>query len=223
MVGFIGFTLAAIIVGLFALSFYRTFQAFPERQRQLFSGAFLLLASALFVWGFAPLLNIESLVNPLVFAGDALLVVGTCFLISAQSRTPHLWLTIILALAGTALVTARVYVAAPTASVSGGLLHFELEGAARYAVLALLAFIWMPFGARITQAAVKSRGLPQFSGIIAFVYAVSLICAAVFVGARQNSMIVMTFVALCLTFLILAFLPLLIDRYQRKTGGESGR
>ncbi|MEO8691378.1 MAG: hypothetical protein ABI397_01175, partial [Candidatus Saccharimonas sp.] len=68
---------------------------------------------------------------------------------------------------------------------------------------------------RITQLAVRARGAAQFSSGVALVYVVALICAAIFIGARQNAIIIASFAALAFTFLILAFIPPLIDKYAR--------
>ncbi len=215
MLGFIGFTIAALIISFFAISFYVSFKNLNIRQKQLFSGAFLLLGLALLTWGFIPLLNTEASVAPLIFAGDALLIIGTCFLIAAQTKAPQLWLTIVLAIGATALLTARAYVTTPEAFVQNDILHFNLEGTARYVVIALLAFVWVPFGTRITQLAVRSTGELRFGGAIATIYLMSLICAALFISARQEAMIIATFAALSFTFLILSFIPILIKRYTK--------
>ena len=215
MLGFIGFTIAALIVSFFAISFYSSFKNLNVRQRQLFSGAFLLLGLALFTWGFVPLLNSEAWTIPLIFAGDTLLVIGTAFLVAAQTKVPQLWLTVLLAVLATAILTARAYVSTPEAFVQNNILHFNLEGTARYIVIALLAFVWVPFGTRITQLAVRSTGANRFGGAIATIYLTSLICAALFISARQEVMIIASFTALAFTFLVLAFIPPLITRYAK--------
>jgi len=217
MLGFIGFLIAAVIISFFAVSFYTSFKDLNLRQRQLFTAAFLLLGLALLTWGVAPLVNMPEVTSPLVFAGDVLLVAGTCFLVAAQSRIPRVWLTVVLATFAAVVLTARAYYFEPTAFVENGLLHFNLEGAPRYLVVAMLAFVWMPLGARITQLAVRSKGVPQFSGVVALVYVTSLLSAAMFIGARQQAAIIGTFAVLCFTFLILAIIPLLITKYTRIT------
>ena len=215
MLGFVGFFIAAIIISLFAISFYVSFKELLMNQRQSFAGAFLLLGLALFVWGFAPLINNPDVTVALVFAGDALLILGSGLLINAQFKFPKLWLVISLADTCAALLTTRAFVYPPAAFVQDGLLHFNLEGVPRYVVVALLAFVWMLLGTRITQLAVRSRRVPQFGGAIALIYIVSLVCAALFISARQNVMIVASFAALAFTFLVLACIPLLITRYSR--------
>lgn len=215
MLGFIGFTITACIIGFFAISFYASFKELGQYRRRAFSSAFLLLGLAFLVWGFAPLINNPGVTTALVFGGDILLVAGTALLIAGQFRSAQLWLIVTLALAATAILVARAYAFEPAAVVRDGLLHFSLEGAPRYVIIAMLAFVWMPLGARITQLAVRARGAAQFSSGVALVYVVALICAAIFIGARQNAIIIASFAALAFTFLILAFIPPLIDKYAR--------
>ncbi len=215
MLGFIGFSIAAILVGLFAFSFNRYFQTLSFHTRHTFVSAFILLALALFVWGFAPLINIPSVTTALVFAGDALLILGTGYLISAQLKMPSLWLLVV-AVVGVAILTLRAFVFQPAAFVQDGILHFNLEGEARLVILAILAFIWMPLGIRVTQLAVRSKGAVQFSGLIALVFIAALIFAALFIAARQTEIIIASFAALAFSFLVLALLPWLINRVKHK-------
>jgi len=228
MLGFIGFTIAALIIGFFAISFYRSFTALNEHQRGAFSAAFLLLSAAFFIWGFAPLINDADTTKLLVLAGDGLLLVGSGLLVLAQFKKLYLIPVIVLAIAGAVLLGLRAYIFEPAATVSDGLLHFNLEGEARVTLLAILTFVWVPLGARITQLAVQAKGVPQFSGIVTLIFVASLVCAALFLGARQNVTVIASFAALALSFLLMAFIPLLIGKYARvvasaKKGARSGK
>lgn len=214
MLGFIGFLIAAIIIGWFAVSFYRSFAELAFRQRTYFTVAFMLLGVALLVWGMAPLLDDAESTAMIVFIGDVLLLIGTGFLLEAQFSRFSLLSVIVMSLAGSALIGARAFIFEPAATVQNGILHFNLEGEPRIMLLALLAFIWVPLGTRITQLAVQSKGLVQFGGVIALAFIISLVCAAVFIGARQEVMIIASFTALAFSFLILSFIPLLINRYS---------
>ncbi|GEM_PF-2175577 len=213
MLGFIGFLIAASIIGWFAISFYRSFGELAFRQRMYFTIAFLMLGLALLVWGMAPLIHDPVSIPMIVFMGDVLLLVGTGFLLEAQFRKFSILSVVAVTLAGAAILGARAFIMEPAATVQDGILHFNLEGAPRMIVLAILAFVWMPMGTRITQMAVLTKGLPQFGGVIALAFIISLICAAVFIGARQTPMIIGSFAALAFSFLILSFIPLLINRY----------
>ncbi|HMS93180.1 MAG TPA: hypothetical protein PKD28_02210 [Candidatus Saccharibacteria bacterium] len=215
MVGFIGFLIAAIIIGWFAVSFYRSFNELAFRQRAYFSVAFLMLAAALFVWGIAPLLNNEATTPFIVFVGDVLLLIGSGFLLEAQFKRFSAISIVAMSLIGAIIIGMRAFIYEPAAFVQNGILHFNLEGEPRILILALLAFLWMPLGTRITQLAVQSKGLNQFSGVIAVAFIVSLVCAAVFIGARQDLMVIASFAALAFSFLILSFIPSLINRYSR--------
>jgi hypothetical protein len=211
VLGFIGLMIAAIVVSLFARSFYKSFPVLRHHTRSSFTAAFLLLALALFVWAFVPFINKPDVTMYLVFAGDALLLLGTGYLITAQFKAPSLWMLVV-AVAGVAIITLRAFVYKPTAFVQDGILHFNLEGEPRLILLAILAFLWVPLGTRITQLAVRSKGLPQFSGVIAAVFVLSLIAAALFISARQTPIIVSSFAVLAFTFLMLAIIPLLLTK-----------
>ena len=213
MLGFIGFLIAAGIIGCFAVTFYRSFHELGFRQRTYFTVAFLLLAIALLVWGIAPLTGNSPSVPMIVFMGDVLLLIGSAFLLEAQFRKFSIVSVVAVALAGAAILGARAFIFEPAATVQGGILHFNLEGEPRILILALLACIWMPLGTRITQLAVRAKGLPEFRGVIAVAFIVSLVCAAAFIGTRQTTMIIASFAALSFSFLILAFIPPLISRY----------
>jgi hypothetical protein len=215
VLGFIGFIIAALLVGSFAVSFYKYFPSLRQHSRYSFTAAFALLATSLAVWGVAPLLNNASATPAIVFAGDALLLLGTGYLLSAQFKASTLWM-LLPALIGAVILTLRGFVLEPGAAVQDGILHFNLEGEARIVLIAILAFVWMPLGTRITQHAVISKGLPQFKGLIAIVFITSLVFAATFIAARKTEIIIATFAALAFTFLLLAVLPFAIDKVAKR-------
>lgn len=216
MLGFVGFTLAAIVISVFAITFYKSFIGLPLLRRHNFTVAFLLLGLAFLIWGLIPLFDQAQFIAPLIFVGDVLLVWGSALLVMSQFNVPPVWLTTSLALAGALLLGLRAYVYTTDAYVADGLLHFGLEGTARYAVIATLAFIWMPLGARTFQAAASAHRVPQVNGIIALVYVVALVSAAVFLGSRQNEAVIASFTVLSVAFLTLAILPPVIIKMAHK-------
>lgn len=215
MLGFIGFTIIAIILAGFSLSFYKSFPHLRPQAREHFTIAFTLLAFAFLGWGLAPLLHDATVTKYVVLIGDVLLVLGTGFLISAQFIRSHDWFTILIAVLGAVLIVLRTFAFPSHASVQDGLLLFNLSGVARYVTIGILAFVWMPLGARITQLALASHSASRFSGAVVLVYVASLASAAVFLVATRHEIIILSFAVLAFTFLMLAILPLIINKYQK--------
>lgn len=224
MWGFVGFIVAAIVVGFFAQTFYKTYAQVESRVRKSFTTSFVLLAIAMALWGVAALSGQATVVGNMVLAGDILLVIATGYLFHAVFDLSEPWLAGLLVVPGALLIVLRANMYPTEAYVDGGLLYFNLTGAPRIVLLTVLIAIWLPITLHVMSRAVRSIGRDDLRIIVQASCVSCIMATTIFVAAFQHKVVVASFIFVILAFMglaasnVLATIPL--GPTKKKTGAK---
>lgn len=214
MLGFIGFIVLAVIVGLYAQTSSRLYVAVPAVERQSFVAAFGLLATTSLVWSLS-FFVVPSAINLLMTIADFLLLVATGLMVNVSiDLLRRTWLMIGIVLVGATLLALRTLVFPSTAFVEGGLLHFDLPTQAALGIGLIFMVAWLPACLRIIQHVTHPAVLTRFRFSFAYLFASVILMTSFFLTAQRPLMIILSFIFINVLFFVLLLMNQLIRRLQ---------
>lgn len=214
---------ALITTGLFFGLFAATFEKIVIKKTRLpflaFSSAYYCLALALLVWGVAAASGNQQFLNFSIIAGDALILAGTIFL--ASIVVPVKWhneFYFASAAATAFLIAARAVVVTPQPYLDNGLLIFNSQPVVMAAIGLALAFVWLPVSAIVAKAVTSAVKQPELGLMFTTIYTAATISSLIFISAREPLVIIASFIAISVSFVLLLSSNILI--WSLTKGGE---
>lgn len=213
MLGAVGFFAAALAVGWFAYSYKKSYPGVVHRVSLPVVSAYtilcfvMLLLSVSFTLidnGFVGINTVILIVDALMFASTVLFL-GVIF---PWFQKPF-GIAISTFVVGT-LLAIRATVYFPTAFIENGIMHFGLEGEPRFILLGALLFVWLPATVIAARHALRSLGLSHLKQLFGFGYLTLVLFSATFFSARQEIMVILTFVMMIALFAILGLANMLV-------------
>jgi len=202
MLGFIGFIVAAVAIGAFAVTAYDAYGELDSGRRNAFSAAFYLLSMAMLVWAGVSVGNDVRVTRTLMLASDVIVAVATgymAYILLADRWQP--WFAGPFAVIGAGLIALRAYVYVPQAFVSDGLLYFNLAPGPQAVIVGLFALVWLPAEVVVARRALSPQRLPGLQHGVVAVFLSLVITLAFLLSTQRASGITSSFVAIIVLFL----------------------
>jgi hypothetical protein len=202
MLAAFGFGIAAICFAVFASTFqkYVVKHAGPGSERLAY--AFYTLAYAFMFWCLVVGSGHLSLLPASVLAGEALILLGTWYLLPLV--LPGTGWAVYAAVAFLALLVLRAVYLYPSPTLTQGIVIFNIPTLVVVALSVLIIGVWLPACAKVAKKVASALKDPGVERIYASIYVASALSALLFVGTRRPLTAALSFAALvmCLGLLI---------------------
>lgn len=226
MLGFIGFSVLAVVVATYAYtSSHHYMTTVPMRFLQPFVMGFTLLAAAAAVWA-ATFFVSTDLVQVLVFVSNGLLLAATGCMLGVLFDITRPWLFLILTLLGSGVLAVRAFLLPSAAYIADGLLFFNLSQTVSTVIGLIFLVVWLPAIIKIISMVTRGPELSMYRAPVLFMFMATVLMTSFFLSAQRPIMIIVTFVSIVLLFTMLLLVNLLFVRIERpvkKNGGHRGQ
>lgn len=217
MLATIGFLTAALLLILFAGTFYALVKTKHKTLRP-FAWAYLLVALACLMWAVLSLLsaNDMTLGRSVLIGDDLLMVASVC---AAWVVIPPKWQNYVIP-AALILAVVLVYIRGtyyyPQPSLQSGVLFFNTQHPVAVALSAVLLAAWLPASMKVARTLTNTVALRRFYALYVSLYALTVISAALFIQAHRRRIIILSFAAFAACILLL-----LLSNLVARRGGKA--
>lgn len=212
MLAAFGFIITGIFFALFAATFERMVIGRTKLPLFQFSNAYYCLALALLTWGAASASGDPMLLRFSVIVGDVLLLAGTIFMASIIVPSKYysdFWFGSVAIAAF--LIAMRAVVLPPDPFMQHGLLIFNSPKSVMLTICLGLSLIWLPVNLYVAKTITHTVKQDSLNMLFTIVYTAATISALLFITARTPFLIISSFVALSVSFIMLLSSNLLIQ------------
>lgn len=203
MLATIGFLTAAVLLLLFAYTFYRLIKD-SDKDLRAFGLAYFLIAAAFLMWGSLSLVNSTGALARSVLIGDALLLAASIF--AASIFIPSKWKNpalAVLAAIAVILLYARSKYYYPVPSLKQGILFFNTQRPIAVLLSAIVVIAWLPACMKAARIVTGRSGLQRYYSLFVSTYALTVIAAVLFIQARRRTVVIYAFIAFAVSILLL--------------------
>lgn len=222
MLGLIGFFTAAASIIFFVQSFKKTFTNLDKKTMLAFTTAFSMLASVMILCGVISARQDPETTRTLILAVDVVMLVATGLLLTIFVKLESHTLTALSVVAGL-LVGARAFLEPIVAKTADGILYFNLSGAPRAVLLALILGIWLPAAAIAASRAARTVAVSGLANLMTAAYIMLTVITAVLFSSQQRPIIIGTFGLLVAIFFVLGLANITLGKMQKKLKEVEGR
>lgn len=225
MLGFIGFSVLAVVVATYAYTSNRHYvKTVPMRFLKPFVMGFTLLAASAAMWAATFLVNID-LVQVLIFISNGLLLAATGCMLGVLFDVTRPWLFLTLTLLVSGVLATRAFLLPSSAYIADGLLFFNLTQTVSTIIGLIFLVIWLPAIIKIITLVTHGPGLSTYRAPVLFLFMATVLMTSFFLSAQRPIMIIVTFASIVLLFTMLLLVNVLFARIEppvKKNGGRRG-
>lgn len=203
MLATIGFLTAAVLLCLFAYTFYRLVKG-SDTGLGAFGLAYSLIAAAFLMWGLLSLANSTGELARSVLVGDGLLLAAS--ILSASVFMPPRWkkpALAVLTVAAIVLLYARSKYYYPVPSLKQSVLFFNTQRPVAVLLSAIVVIAWLPACMKAARIVTGRAGLQRYYPLFVSTYFLTIISAVLFIEARRRTIVIDAFIAFTASILLL--------------------
>lgn len=211
---FAGFTISGIIFGVYSISLYRMAGVKLPPIFKNYAIAYLGLFFAFLVWGIGSI--IPGFLDSSIIFGDVFILASTVLLLSflfARNRNFNIAVIIIATIISLILIWLRLSQFPPQAFMSDGILIFNTQKFIGIVLSLIFILIWLPANMYAAKLITSTMKAPQMTIIYSFVYAFSTISAILLISFKTAPMVIASFVALSICFVLLLYSNYIISKF----------
>lgn len=215
----IGFTVTGIFFGIYAYTFYLLVIKKLRSSLESFSYAYFSLSLAFLIWGGATFMGDQNILNISVIIGNALLLLGTIFLLNLwfENNKSLRGITIIgCVILSLVFLWWRISYFYPQPTLLNGILLFNTQLPVAILLGLIFLLIWLPTSIKVGKIISRTLRIDSLSFIYSSIYVMATIAALIFIAARTIPMIVISFVGISLCFVMLLTSNIFIDKLIKK-------
>ncbi len=211
---FIGFTIAGIIFGVYAFTFYSFTKNKLPGYLNGYASTYALLALAFLIWGVISLVGDQNLLQWSVLFGNALLLAATTLLAAVLLKSKNKATILAIGfLLSAVLVWLRMTYYPPMPSIVNGILVFNTQAPVAIMLGAIFALIWLPANLSVAKLVSSKIPMPEMSFLYSFIYVASTFSAVLFISSDTIPLILLSFTALTLCFAMLLMSNFVLRKY----------
>lgn len=214
-----GFSVVGIFFGIFAYTFDSMVARRSHAKLGQFAYAYYSLALAFFVWGAASAVASHDVLQWSVIAGDGLLLLATFFLldivIGANYR--RLWIAPAV-LVSVALIYLRIKFYFPAPYMTEGVLVFNTQPLVATVLSLVFVLTWLPVNAWVARVVTHKSGLDSLMFSYLVIYSAATVGVVFFLFAHRPIIVVLSFLAIAVCFVMLIASNLLVRSIGRRDG-----
>lgn len=210
----VGFFSAGLFFAIFAYTFYSLTKNKIPSVLKHFSYAYFTLAVAFIIWGIASLVGEQSLLQHAVSVGNVLLLFSTGFLLNiyfSDKKNKNYYL-LCWGIVSILFLGWRALYFPPQPFLSNGIFIFNTQTPVAIILGVLLLLVWLPTNIKVSLLVVKKVKLKHVSSVYQFIYIMATIAALLFIAAKTIPIIILSFSALVLCFIMLIASNILLER-----------
>jgi len=213
----VGFFSAGLFFAVYAYTFHAlTLKKIPGVLRN-FAYAYFSLAAAFMLWGIACFIGTQSFLNLSLLIGNGLLLLSTFFLLSfyfADHKAKNVVRIGCVVLAALFLWWRMTYFP-PEPMLVNGILIFNTQQPVAIVLSLIILLVWLPTNikvARLVTEKIKSEGI---SFTYSSIYVIATLAALLFIAVKTIPMIIASFSAIVICFIILIASNVVIDKLTK--------
>lgn len=223
MLAALGFTVAAVLFGLFTWSLPEIKGKKTEALTKNYKIGFMFLTLAFLVFGIASAINDESILSMSVMIGDILIVAASLFILSIL-YSGNKYLKYILGaatIAGAGLLIVRGVAFFPEPFMEDSILVFNSPRFVNFVIASTFLLVWLPVNIRMAKlftANIDNSG--RVIDLYVYMYFAATFAAAIFVLSKKPITLAISFTAVCIAFLMLVIANRLINILGERSHGR---
>ncbi len=223
MLAVLGFTVAAILFGLFTWSLPEVKGKKTKELVKNYKIGFSLLTLAFLVFGIASAINDDSILSVSVMIGDVLIVAASIFILEIL-YSGNKYLKYILGLAtivGIAFLVIRGVAFYPEPFMEDSILVFNSPRFVNFVIASTFLLVWLPVNIRMAKlftSEIHNSG--QVIDLYIYMYFAATFASMIFVLSKKPITLAISFTAVCIAFLMLVIANRLINLLGDKTNGR---
>jgi hypothetical protein len=210
---FIGFTVVSVVLSIYASTFYSLAgKRLPVFMRS-YSLAYFSLALTFLIWAFASLNN-EFLKN-FVIIGDSLLLLGSILLLNVlfnQNKNIKIFSIVTGVILSLIFIWLRINYYQPMPFIENGILVFNTQTIVAVILNLVFILIWLPANLVAAKKVTANISIEGMTYAYSFIYGVSTIAAILFITFKTIPMVIISFVALGICFVMLLYSNYVINK-----------
>jgi hypothetical protein len=211
-----------LAIGVCFAAFAYTFKIYVLDKTGLkliqFSYAYFCLALAMITWGVAVAIGGDRLLANSVFLGDFFIISGTVFMLDLLMGERNLLFTILGAAALLALFDIRTTHYAAHPHMANSVLLFDTPTPVAIGLGLIVLLIWLPANIRVAKMVTHKIKQDSITSLYSYIYIAATIFALLFITARRQLTVVISFIALGLCFALLLASNVLVEVIEDKHG-----
>jgi hypothetical protein len=223
MTGTLGFIIGALTIGSFAVTARHAYKTVDPTKLRLFVTAFLLFALAMVIWSLATTRPDYYDIQPILFASDVLLVIGTACMAFILLDGIRIVTAVLVSLIGALLLATRMGAYPPIGYVHDGLLYFNLVGGVRTVTVLAFGLIWLPAMLSVAGSLSRDRIFSGLGRALSSCFMALVLATAFFLSARRPSMIIIQFAFIAFLFLAMTVVNVLLINLHKELAKESAQ
>ncbi len=219
MLATLGFITTGICFGIFAYTFNSLVVRKAKLKLSQFSYAYYSLGLGLLTWGIAAAIGGSDTLRLSVIIGNGFLLLGTLFMLDVWIPKKHrvwLWVASLVAIA---LLYVRAVYYSPTPYMRDGILIFNTQTIVAIAIGLIFALIWLPVNLRVAKMITHKIKQDNINTIYSGIYAAVTVAALIFLAARRTIVVILSFSAIIICFVMLIWSNILVAKITEKTNG----
>jgi len=219
MLATLGFITTGICFGIFAYTFNTLVVSKAKLKLSQFSYAYYSLGLGLLTWGIAAAIGGSDTLRLSVIIGNGFLLLGTLFMLDVWIPKKHkvwLWAASLVAIA---LLYVRAVYYSPTPYMRDGILIFNTQTIVAIAIGLIFALIWLPVNLRVAKMITHKIKQDNINTIYSGIYAAVTVAALIFLAARRTIVVILSFSAIIICFVMLIWSNILVAKITEKTNG----
>jgi hypothetical protein len=224
MLAIIGFGLTGLMFGIFAYTFRSIVVTHTKLTLNAFSYAYAMLSFAFLLWSVAAALNNQQFLNLSVYIGDALILLGSIFMmylgVMHKKNKYTLYGVVCLSIL---LFVLRAIFFAPHPQMINGILLFNTQLPVAVVLAGIFSLVWFPNNLRVSMQVttiMKQKGIGSMYGAL---HGATTFSAIVFLSARRTLIVVLSFTILSLCILLLIASNILVSYVMEKNRGKHAK
>lgn len=177
--------------------------------------AYLLLGLAFIGYGIATAINDQNLLKTSMIIGNFLMFTGTALLLLTKSKLSRNNIVLGSFIASVLLTAVRVVFFPPEPNLSNGVLHFNTQLAVGVPIALMFLLVWLPRSLALSKAIASAFKFNELYSIYAGLFSLATMSAILFLAAKNNTSLIITFTTITASFLALVVISLLISRMKK--------
>lgn len=201
----IGFVTTGILLGIYAFTF-NSYIGQKIHGLKNFAYAFLSLSLAFIIWGLAALSGDIDLLSKSVLAGNALILVGSIFLLEIlidKTKINKSLIIIISTILSLAFLWWRTNYFFPHPSLNNGVMIFNTEFPVTVILGLIILSIWLPSAIKVANIIANYLKMKNLSFLYSSIYIMATIAALMLMASTTMLTILLSFIGITLCFTML--------------------
>lgn len=177
--------------------------------------AYFLLGLAFIGYGVATALDDQNLLKTSMIIGNFLMFTGTALLLLTKSKLSRNNIMLGSFVAAVILTALRVVLFPPAPVLSDGVLHFKTQLAVGIPIALMFLLIWLPRSLSLAKSIASAFKFNELYSIYAGLFSLTTMSAILFLAAKNNTSLIITFTTITASFLALVVISLLTSRMKK--------